>query len=78
VRDYYVAPREAYKGEMRRPRAIGVWAFDKGKGQTVADSGSGPFRKPNPGFLGIQDTADSADPLWVTDSKRGSVLRFDG
>lgn len=78
VRDYYVAPREAYKGEMRKPRAIGVWAFDEGKGQTVADSGSGPFRKPNPGFLGTQDTPDSADPLWVTDPKRGSVLRFDG
>jgi YD repeat-containing protein len=43
---------------------VGLWHFDEGAGQTVADS-SGNGRD---GTLGADDGADSDDPAWSTDS----------
>jgi hypothetical protein len=40
---------------------VGLWHFDEGMGQTVADdSASG-----NDGTLGDSGSVDGADPLWV-------------
>jgi hypothetical protein len=51
------------------PNTVALWHLDEGTGQTIADS-SGNGRN---GTLGTSSGADSADPLWVTDSPVGTA-----
>ncbi|MBI9019159.1 MAG: exo-alpha-sialidase [Phycisphaerae bacterium] len=53
---------------------VAYWPLNEGSGQTVNDlSGNA-----NNGILGQNDTEDAADPQWLTDPQRGTVLGFAG
>ena len=73
ITDYYPSRHRAWLEEAKRPRLLGQWSFDDGKGQIATDTSGGNAD----GFLGNSPDADDADPQWAP-GHPGGALRFDG
>jgi len=74
VTGYYPALFRACEAESAKPRLVGEWLFDEGRGQVAKDTSGTDAHA----ALGKKRKPDDSDPQWSTDGHTGGALLFDG